>query len=61
MVNNNTVQAQVPTELKAQAEVVFESIGVKTSDTISLFLQQSVNLSAFPFQLKSKVPNTDRL
>lgn len=61
MATNDTVQARVSTELKAQAEAVFASMGLKTSDAIRLFLQQSVNTGGLPFQPKAKIPNADTL
>lgn len=61
MATNDTVQARVSTELKAQAEAIFASMGLKTSDAIRLFLQQSVNSGGLPFQPKAKVPNTETL
>ncbi len=61
MATNDTVQARVSAELKAQAEAVFASMGLKTSDAIRLFLQQSVNIGGLPFQPKAKVPNVETL
>ncbi len=61
MATNDTVQARVSTELKAQAEAIFASMGLKTSDAIRLFLQQSVNSGGLPFQPKAKVPNAETL
>lgn len=61
MAINDTVQARVTSELKADAEAVFNSMGLKTSDAIRLFLQQSVNMGGLPFQPRAKVPNLDTL
>tara|TARA_R110002072_G_scaffold46465_2_gene128530 strand:+ start:891 stop:1154 length:264 start_codon:yes stop_codon:yes gene_type:complete len=57
MAINETVQARVTHELKTEAEAVFNSMGLKTSDAIRLFLQQSVNIGGLPFQPRAKVPN----
>ncbi len=54
---NNTVQIRVTPELKQEAEAVFKSIGLKTSEAIRLFLQQSVNSGGLPFQPTAKQPN----
>jgi len=59
MATNETVQARVPKELKMQAEAVFSSMGLKTSDAIRLFLQQSVNSGGLPFQPKAKLPTME--
>ena len=55
---NDTVQIRITPELKEQAEAVFRSIGLKTSEAIRLFLQQSVNSGGLPFQPMAKQPNT---
>lgn len=59
MATNDTVQARVTTELKAEAEAIFQSMGLKTSDAIRLFLQQSVNVGGLPFQPRAKKPNIE--
>ena len=54
---NGTVQARIDTKLKAEAEAVFSAIGLKTSEAIRLFLQQSVNSGGLPFRPQAKQPN----
>ena len=54
---NHLVQARVSDTLKTQADMIFTSIGLTTSDAIRMFLQQSVNLGGLPFQPVAKVPN----
>ena len=61
MATNETVQARVTAELKADAEAIFAAMGLKTSDAIRLFLQQSVNMGGLPFQPKAKTPNADTI
>ncbi|MBT5471498.1 MAG: type II toxin-antitoxin system RelB/DinJ family antitoxin [Nitrospina sp.] len=56
---NDTVQVRVTPELKEKAESVFKSIGLKTSEAIRLFLQQSVNSGGLPFQPMAKQPNAE--
>lgn len=51
---NETIQIRVSRELKEEAEVVFKSIGLKTSEAIRLFLQQSINTGGLPFQPMAK-------
>ena len=55
-----TIQARVSDELKAQAELLFSSMGMTTSDAIRIFLQQSVNTGGLPFQPISNL-NKDTL
>jgi len=54
---NITIQARIDPELKSQAEAVFASIGLKTSDAIRMFLKQSVNKGGLPFRPEAKIPN----
>ncbi len=58
---NETVQARISPELKQAAEAVFSAMGLKTSDAIRMFLQQSVNLGGLPFQPRTKQPNAETL
>jgi DNA-damage-inducible protein J len=58
---NDTVQARVPHELKQEAEAIFSAIGLKTSDAIRMFLQQSVNSGGLPFQPTARKPNAQTL
>lgn len=58
---NDTVQARVDAQLKADAEAIFKSIGLKTSEAIRLFLQQSVNSGGLPFRPQAKKPNSETL
>ena len=59
--NTDTLQIRVSSDLKAQADMVFSSIGLKTSEAVRLFLQQSVNSNGLPFQLTARVPNAETL
>lgn len=54
---NHLVQARVSNELKEEAEMVFTSMGMTTSDAIRIFLQQSVNVGGLPFRPIAKFPN----
>ena len=58
---SDTIQARISPQLKREAEAVFRAIGLKTSDAIRLFLQQSVNLGGLPFRLRAKTPNQETL
>ncbi len=58
---NDTVQARVPRELKQQADQLFNAMGLKTSDAIRMFLQQSVTWGKLPFQPTVKQPNAETL
>ena len=58
---NDTVQARIDAKLKAEAEAVFNSIGLKTSEAIRLFFQQSVNSGGLPFRPQAKQANKETL
>ena len=58
---NVSVQARIKPELKAQAERVFDAIGLSMGDAIRLFLQQSVNMGGLPFQPMAKHPNAETI
>jgi DNA-damage-inducible protein J len=55
---NETIQIRVSRELKEESEAVFKSIGLKTSEAIRLFLQQSINSGGLPFQPMAKPMQT---
>jgi len=56
---NDTVQCRLSPELKADAEKLFKAMGLKTSDAIRLFLQQSVNVGGLPFRPTAEQPNAE--
>jgi len=56
---NDTVQCRVSPELKKDAEKVFGAMGMKTSEAIRLFLQQSVNMGGLPFRPTASQPNAE--
>ena len=58
---NHPVQSRVSPELKRDAERVFQAMGLKTSDAIRLFLQQSVNIGGLPFRPTAPQPNPETI
>ncbi len=46
---NITIQSRVKPELKAEAEAIFEGLGMSMGDAIRIFLQQTVNMGGLPF------------
>ena len=54
---NVLIQTRIKPELKVQAEIVCDAIGLSMGDGIRLFLQQSVNSGGLPFQPTTKRPN----
>lgn len=51
------IHTRIDDTLKKDAESVLASMGLKTSDAIRLFLQQTVNVGGLPFRPIAKVPN----
>lgn len=58
---NTTVQLRISPKLKDEAETIFNAMGLKTSEAIRLFLQQTVNSGALPFRPHLKTPNETTL
>jgi DNA-damage-inducible protein J len=44
-----TIQSRVKTELKENAEQIFDGLGMSMGDAIRIFLQQTVNMGGLPF------------
>lgn len=51
--SDTLVQARVQPELKAEAERVFESLGINTAEAIRLFLRQVSLRGSLPFSTES--------
>ena len=51
MAKTMTVHTRVTPDIKKQADLIFESIGLTTSQAITLFLTASVNHNGIPFEL----------
>lgn len=52
MVNTTTIYADVETDVKDQAEIVLNSLGIPMSDAVDLFLKQVVLQRGIPFDMK---------
>jgi addiction module RelB/DinJ family antitoxin len=57
MRKNDTVRARIDSQVKQQAEVVFERLGLSTSEAINLFIVQVALHDGLPFDLR--VPEDD--
>ena len=56
------VQARVSKELREEAENLFKSMGMSTSEAIRLFFQQVVNYGSLPFQIRAqRLPSNETL
>jgi DNA-damage-inducible protein J len=55
---DSLIQVRVDSKLKKHAEDVLLAMGLKTSEAIRMFLQQTINDQALPFQPTAhKTPN----
>ncbi len=52
MAKTSNIFARVEPEVKEQAELVLEQLGIPMSNAIGLFLRQVVRQRAIPFELK---------
>lgn len=52
-----TIQVRINSNLKEQVEDIFSRMGLKTSEAIRMFLQQTINDEALPFHPHIKKPN----
>lgn len=53
------INVKVNSELKTEAEKLFNELGLTMTSAITVFLQQSVSNQAIPFQIKK--PNAETL
>jgi len=51
MAKTETVHTRVTPEIKMKADSIFESLGLTTSQAITLFLTAAVNKNGMPFEL----------
>ena len=44
-------------EIKAQAEKIFEALGLNMSTAVNIFLRQAIRENGIPFEVKLNIPN----
>ena len=59
--SNIEVRLRVESELKKNAESVFQNMGMTMPEAIRIFLKQSVNSSGLPFRPHLNMPNKDTI
>jgi len=52
---------RIDKSIKTDAYAVFKQLGLKPSQAINLFLSQVAMRGGIPFELKSKIPNSETL
>ncbi len=52
---------RIDTDLKKQAEKIFEELGLNMSTALTVFLRQTVRYNGIPFEMRLNVPNDETL
>ena len=58
---NTTVSIRTDKKLKAQAEKIFEMVGLNMSSAFNVFLKAAVRERGIPFDLKIHEPNDETI
>ena len=59
MSSTTNICIRVDTELKAQAETLFNELGMNLTTAVTVFLRQAVRESRIPFEIKWDRPNRE--
>ncbi len=59
MAKTETIHARVNKEVKEQAQILFDKIGLSVSQAIALFLKASINNNGLPFELNASKSKED--
>lgn len=51
------IRVQVDSEMKRDAQLLFDDMGLNLSQGIKLLLKQCINHGGIPFEIKAKQPN----
>lgn len=62
MNNISNVSFRIDSELKSQAEILFEQLGMNMTTAFNIFLRQSVREGCIPFEITTKTsPNAETI
>ena len=61
MAKTANINLRIETDVKAQADAVFSSLGISITDAINVFLHASIMEGGFPFQPKHPRYNRETL
>ena len=61
MANVSNVSFRIDSDLKNQAEVLFQNLGLNMTTAFNMFLRQSVREGRIPFDVTINVPNSDTI
>ena len=58
---NTSMNIRMDSEVKKQAEAIFNEIGMNMTTAINIFLKQSIRENGIPFELKITHPNAQTI
>ena len=61
MNNVSNVSFRIETDLKNQADTLFQTLGLNMTTAFNLFLRQSVREGRIPFEITINVPNSETI
>jgi len=56
-VKTETLHIRVSREVKEDAEILLDQMGISTSDAVNIFLKQLILNGEIPFPIRAKIPN----
>ncbi len=57
MANQTNLNIRTDSDIKANAEKIFEQLGLNMSTAVNIFLRQAIRQGGIPFEVKLDVPN----
>ncbi len=61
MGNTTSVSFRIDTDLKNQADTLFNNLGLNMTTAFNMFLRQSVREGRIPFEVTINVPNSETI
>lgn len=57
----SAINVNVPTEVKEEANILFNNLGLNMSTAINMFLKKAIYERGIPFEVKEPTPNKELL
>ncbi|NLK65487.1 MAG: type II toxin-antitoxin system RelB/DinJ family antitoxin [Tissierellia bacterium] len=57
--STSNINIRVDSEVKQQAEAIFNELGLNMSTAMNMFLRHSIRYGGIPFDLRLNLPNED--
>jgi len=55
------LQVRIDSNLKKEAEVLFERLGISLADAVRMFVSQCIEQQGMPFDVKTEIPGQRKL